>query len=120
MSFKNNRGFSLIEIMMVAGLVGGLSLVIANMSQQTNKSAAKFDFDSEKTQITNEITGILSDPNKCADPLMLKGKNATNATNIYSISYTATSTPSTTINQYYSLASTTPAAPAKTTGVIKA
>lgn len=98
---KNNRGFSLIEMMMVAGMIGGLGLVVMNITKQSAKSSSKYDFDSDKTQITNEITGILSDPNKCKAANMLRGKNPANDTTVTSIG-----------TQYYSLASTTPAPPA--------
>ena len=107
MSFNNsiikkyNRGFSLVEIMMVVGMLGGLSLVVMNMTKQSGKSSAKYDFDSDKTQITNEITGILSNSASCLTAL--GGINAVDST----------TTPVTSIGtQYYSLVSTTPAPPA--------
>lgn len=62
---KNNRGFSLVELMIVVGLLAGVSLVVMNLTKQTNKSSSKYQFDSEIMLITNEINGILSDPNKC-------------------------------------------------------
>ena len=94
-------GFSLVEMMMVVGMLGGLSLLVMNITKQSTKSSTKYDFDSDKTQITNEITGILSDPNKCKLNNFLGGKNPANDTTITSIG-----------TQYYSLASTTPQPPA--------
>lgn len=67
MSFKkqNIHGFSLIELMVVIGMLGGLSLVMMNLTKESTKSSSKYQFDSEVMLITNEINGILSDPNKC-------------------------------------------------------
>ena len=65
MTLKNKSGFSLVEIMMVVGLLGGLSLLLMNMSKQMNKSSSKYQFDSEILLITNEINGILSNPHRC-------------------------------------------------------
>lgn len=60
-----NRGFSLVELMVVVGLLGGVSLVVMNLTKQSTKSSTKYQFDSEIMLITNEINGIISDPNKC-------------------------------------------------------
>lgn len=65
MSKKSNSGFSLIEVMLVASLLGGLGLVITSLTKQSTKSSAKYQYDSEVNLITNEINGILSDPAKC-------------------------------------------------------
>lgn len=62
---KNNRGFSLVELMIVFGILGGLSLVVMNISKQSVKSSAKLQFDTDVILTTNEINGILSDPAKC-------------------------------------------------------
>lgn len=66
MFVKNNRGFSLVEIMIVAAMLGGLSLVVMNLTKQSTKSSVKFQFDTEINLITNEINAILSDPTKCS------------------------------------------------------
>lgn len=60
-----NAGFTLVEILVAAGLLGGLSLVLINLNKQTSQSTSKFQFDTEIQLITNEINGSLSDPNKC-------------------------------------------------------
>jgi len=62
---KNNRGFSLVEMMVVIGLLGGISLLVMNLTKQSTQSSTKYQFDSEIMLITNEINGILSDPDKC-------------------------------------------------------
>jgi type II secretory pathway pseudopilin PulG len=74
-------GFSLVEVVMVAALISGLSLVMLNISKQSNKASVKLQFDTDVTLATNEINGILSDPAKClatfgstATPSNINGK----------------------------------------------
>jgi hypothetical protein len=98
---RNKNGFSLLEIMIVIGMMSGVGLMVMNITKQSTRSSAKFDFDSDKTQITNEIAGILANSVKCKSVANLLGKNAANDTSITSIN-----------SQYYSLLSTTPAPPA--------
>lgn len=67
--FKNkktsNHGFSLIELLIVIGLLGGLSVFIMSITKQSAKSTAKLEFDTDTILTTNEINGILSDEVKC-------------------------------------------------------
>lgn len=86
---KNNRGFSLVELMIVVGMLGGLGLGVMNITKQSNKSSTKFQFDSDVTLTTNEINGILSNPAKCLTTL---GSTAT-PTNIVGKYYTSTVPP---------------------------
>ena len=65
MSLKNNRGFTLVEVLLAIGLVAGLALVISGLTKQTVKSSTKLGFDTDLIQTTNEMNGILSDPVKC-------------------------------------------------------
>ncbi len=62
---KSSNGFSLVEIMIVIGILSGLGLIVMNLTKQTNKSSSKYQFDTEINLITNEINALLSDPNKC-------------------------------------------------------
>jgi hypothetical protein len=68
-SIKNQKGFSLISIVVAAALLGGLSMVMMQMGKQSTKSVAKMNFDTEVSQITNEINAILSDPTSCKNTL---------------------------------------------------
>lgn len=80
---KNNNGFSLVEIMIVIGILSGLGVIVMNLTKQTNKSSSKYQFDTEINLITNEINGILSDPNKCKGTFNPTGSsNITVPTNI--------------------------------------
>lgn len=62
---KNDRGVSLVELVIIIGILGGVSLLVMNLTKQTNKSSTKYQFDSEILLVTNEINGMLSDPNRC-------------------------------------------------------
>jgi prepilin-type N-terminal cleavage/methylation domain-containing protein len=85
---KNNRGFSLVELMIVVAMLGGVSMLATNIGKQSTKSSTKFQFDSDTIQIVNEITGILSSSSKCLSNL--NNKNALSDT-LSSIN----------VNQYY-------------------
>ena len=85
---KKSRGFSLVELLIVIGMLSGVSLVVMNISKQTTKSSSKYQFDSEIMLITNEINGILSDPNKCLTTFTnaTQGASPANVTNPIGIS----------------------------------
>lgn len=89
MSKIGEKGFSLVEIIVAAAALGGLSLVVMNLTKTMSKNSVKYQFDTELNLITNEIIGILADPAKCSTTLL--GKNALNAIDISSIKN----------NQYY-------------------
>ena len=78
-NIKSIKGFSLIEIMVLAGLVGGIGLVAMNTTKNSSKSSVKLEFDSDVALITSEIGGILSDPAAC---LATFGGNKTSPTDI--------------------------------------
>lgn len=69
MSFRNNCGFSIVELLVVVGMLGGVSLVAMNIGKLTSKSTVKMQLDSDITLTINEINGILSDPIKCKNIL---------------------------------------------------
>jgi type II secretory pathway pseudopilin PulG len=74
---KNNNGFSLLEIMMVTGMLGGLGLVVMNITKQSSRSSAKFQFDTEAQVISNEMMSILSDSTKCKNTFLAKDPAST-------------------------------------------
>lgn len=69
MKFKKESGFSLVEIMVTIGLIGGITLVVAELSKQGTKVTTKFEYDTELNLITNEINELLSDPLNCTPAL---------------------------------------------------
>ena len=87
LSNNNSKGFTLIELMVVIGLLGGVALIVMNLTKQSTKSSSKLQFDTDVTLTTNEINGILSDPAKC---LATFGSNAS-PTNINAKFYTTAS-----------------------------
>ncbi len=90
----NQKGFSLVELLIVAAGIGGLAVVGMQIAKTQLKTQTKSIFDSDALLTTNEIVGILSDPNKCLNTL--GGKNAVSTSNgINAING----------NRYYSIAS---------------
>ncbi len=75
---KNEKGFSLVELMLVAAGLAGLAYVGMQMTKTQIKSVVKGQLDSDILLTTNEIVGILSDPAKCM--ATLGGKNALSTT----------------------------------------
>lgn len=78
---KTKNGFSLVEVMIAASILGTLAYFGMTLMSNQTKSVAKTSFDSEIILITNEINGILSDPDKClatlsttATPTDINGK----------------------------------------------
>ena len=78
---KKYCGFSLVEIMVALGLLGGLTVFMLNITQQSAKTSAKTQLDFDVTLTNNEINAILSNPAKClgtfastANPTNISGK----------------------------------------------
>jgi prepilin-type N-terminal cleavage/methylation domain-containing protein len=88
MLLNRKDGFSLLEMMIVAGMLGGLALVVVNLTKQTTKSSSKYQFDSEINLITNELNAITSNPATC---LATFGANVLTPNNIKGKYYTVAS-----------------------------
>lgn len=76
MKTKKTIGYSLVEVMVMLGIIGGISLVVLTLTQTMNKSSAKFELDSDINLITSEITSVLATPANCL--AILGGRNALN------------------------------------------
>lgn len=63
---KNNSGFTLVELMIVVALLGGLSMVVMQITKDMNKTSLKAQADADIILATNEIVSILSNPRSCA------------------------------------------------------
>ncbi len=66
---RNKNGFTLLEIMIVLALLGGVGVVVMNLTKMSNQSTTKLQFDTDLTLITNEINSILTDESKCLSTL---------------------------------------------------
>lgn len=63
--FKNSKGFSLVQMMILAAVIAAMGVVGVKISKGTNKLISKGDFDRDVRLATNEISEILSDPSVC-------------------------------------------------------
>lgn len=66
---KLRNGFSIVEMMIAAGVLAGLAIVAVQLTKTQTKATVQNSFSSEATLITNEIVSILSDPDKCLTSL---------------------------------------------------
>jgi len=62
---KNNRGLSLVEIMIAVAVLGGLSVVVMKMGKMSSESVGRMKLSSDVTLTLNEISGFLSNPERC-------------------------------------------------------
>lgn len=81
---QSNKGFSLLEVMIVCAMMGGMSLVMNQMMQTMTKTNIKFQSDNEQLLTMNEINSILSSPANCL--ATLGGKNALSDLTVDSVS----------------------------------
>lgn len=64
---KNSNGFSLVEIMIVTGIMGIMMLAMSTMQSNQMKANNYLEFQLKRTQLQGTIIGqILKDPNNCA------------------------------------------------------
>lgn len=66
---RNQIGLSLVEIMVASAAVGGLSLTIAKLMQNTNKSVKRSEIRNEYLHVQNRIIANLSDEISCFETL---------------------------------------------------
>ena len=99
MKINQNAGFSLVEVMLVAALLGGLALGLAKLTKDQNKSAKTVESKLENTAIINEIRQILGSNDSCTATFL--NQDATN-TNAGVVSRIVQVTPGGPINKYQS------------------
>jgi prepilin-type N-terminal cleavage/methylation domain-containing protein len=74
---KNSKGFSLVEVMIVAGLIGGLALMVMKVQEQSAKTARTFQSQMEITQLLHEIRQVISSKENCRKTFLnLNAKNS--------------------------------------------
>lgn len=67
--FKNNQGFSLVEVMVAAGMLGLLAMAGVKLMQNQNQAMKTIETKSEYNGIMNDIRTILADSNSCRTTL---------------------------------------------------
>lgn len=85
---KSTLGFSLVELLIGAALLGGLALGFNSIMANMNKGNLKAQTDSEILLAFNEMVSILADPDDCI--ASLGGKNAVNDTTVTKLKYKTT------------------------------
>ena len=63
--FKNTFGFGLVEVLMAAGLAGGIALTIAKLSQDANRVTKTTESNNEINMFMTDAAYILSDKENC-------------------------------------------------------
>lgn len=72
--FKNSKGMTLIEILIVAGVMSIMMLAVATIQQQQMKSNSFIEFQAKKEQLRLTLLGqFLNDPNNCK--CLFRGSN---------------------------------------------
>ena len=61
----NQLGMSMVEIMVAAGLLGGLSLGVMRLMENSTKAAKTIEAKDEISMLTNQINDVLKNPNNC-------------------------------------------------------
>ena len=72
---KNDKGFSLVNVMIAAAIAGGLAVVIMRLTEMSSQASRKMLADQEVFSALNILTMILKEPRACQDTL--SGASAT-------------------------------------------
>jgi prepilin-type N-terminal cleavage/methylation domain-containing protein len=75
--FLKNAGFSLAEVLVVLGILGGVSLVVAQLMKQSATSANYAEARTEENEIARQIGLLLSKKDACTNSLAGKGSGET-------------------------------------------
>lgn len=75
----NSKGFSLVEVMVAAGMIGVIGLGVMTLTKQSSESAKSLEVNAEMVTVLNEMRAILSDPTNCKKSF--DGINAANTAN---------------------------------------
>ncbi len=77
MSYKNEEGFSLVQVVIAAGLMGVLSLFMLKMQENQRMNQNKIAMDGEISTFMNKLNGFLQRSDYCEKNLV--GKSITSA-----------------------------------------
>ena len=75
--FKNVRGFSLAEVMVAAGMIGGLSLAVTHITKQIGEGKKEARSVQDQIRLEREVSLLLANKNHCTMSLY-KIKDANN------------------------------------------
>ena len=85
MFLKNNRGFAIVQVMILAGVIGGFSYIAMKYASESRKDSAKLQFATDISMATSAINDILADETVCLNtfkptttPLNIAGKYPVN------------------------------------------
>lgn len=88
---KNAVGFGLVEVLMAAGLAGGIALTVAKLSQDANRVTKTTETNNEINMMMNDVAYILSDKANCN--ASIPSGTAANGANITQIRRVVSGTP---------------------------
>lgn len=69
----NSLGFSLVEIMVVLGIMGGISLGVAQLMKQSTTSANFVEAKTEENEITRQISLMIAKKDACTHTMLGRG-----------------------------------------------
>lgn len=69
-----SAGISLLEVLLAAGLMGGLSLVVTQLAQNSQKSITSLESSNDVLTVVQGIQSVLSNPENCTETF--RSKNA--------------------------------------------
>ena len=68
-NFMKDRGFSMVGVLVAAGMAGGLSLFVANITKQQHVAQKKAETGAELTGLQHKILSVLYDGDACTKTL---------------------------------------------------
>ena len=68
---KKERGFSIVGVLVAAGMAGGLALYLANIARQQHVTQRKAETGTEITQLQHKILSVFYDGDACTKTLVL-------------------------------------------------
>jgi hypothetical protein len=63
--FRNRRGFSLLEVIIIGGLISGLSLVVMQLTRNTASTQVDAFNNADYFSLRSEVENILTNSNDC-------------------------------------------------------
>ena len=79
---RNNKGFTLVEVMIAAAAMGGLAVVLVQMAKTQSQQSAKSKISLDLAQMKSEIQTYFSNPAHCNANFYRKSQGALTITQI--------------------------------------